>query len=89
MGELEQDGEYEEDRDEDGQDDVHGGEGVEEEEEEQEEDGDVGASPSFRVQETCRVPCPIYPGPSPSHLRTSIPTSHGQVRTCSRGPSKV
>ena len=60
MGELEQDGEYEEDRDEDGQDDVHGGEGVEEEEE-QEEDGDVGASPSFRVQETCRVPCPSLP----------------------------
>ena len=63
MGELEQDGEYEEGRDEDGQDDVHGGEGVEEEEEEQEEDGDVGASPSFRVQETCRVPCPSLPWP--------------------------
>ena len=62
MGELEQDGEYEEDRDEDGQDDVHGGEWVEEEEE-QEEDGDHVRSPSFRVQETPLVPCTSLPWP--------------------------
>ena len=63
MGELEQDGEYEGDRDEDTGEGAHGGGWVEEEEEQEEEDGDVGRSPSFCVQETPLVPCTSLPWP--------------------------